>query len=56
MLYDAKHAPLASTLAVVNIGQTEAKVEAIAHSFLQLVRADGDGEDVRVPPVSIFQN
>lgn len=48
-MYEARHAPLASTLCVVNIGQTEAKVEAVMHSFLQLARAHPDEGEVPMP-------
>jgi hypothetical protein len=46
-VYDARLASLPGTLCVVNIGQTEAKVEAVMHSFLQLVRSDADNAEVR---------
>jgi hypothetical protein len=46
VVYDARLAPLPGTLCVVNIGQTEAKVEAVMHSFLQLVRSDADNAEV----------
>lgn len=46
IVYDARLAPLAGTLAVINIGQTEAKVEAVMASFLQLARANPDEEEV----------
>jgi hypothetical protein len=47
IVYDARLAQLPGTLCVVNIGQTEAKVEAVMHSFLQLVRSDADNSEVR---------
>lgn len=47
VVYDARLAPLPGTLCVVNIGQTEAKVEAVMHSFLQLVRSDADNAEVQ---------
>ena len=47
MVYDVRLAQLPGTLCVVNIGQTEAKVEAVMHAFLQLVRSDADNGEVR---------
>ena len=52
IVYDAKHAAIPGTLMVVNIGKTEAKVETVAHSFLQLCRANPDDSDVRVSQIS----
>ena len=48
VVYDARLASLPGTLCVVNIGQTEAKVEAVMHSFLQLVRSDADNAEVLI--------
>ena len=51
VIYDAAVVPCACSLAVVNITGTEAKVEALTSSFIQLTRqaggagADGSGED-----------
>lgn len=48
LMYDAKHAPLAGTLMVVNIGQEEARVQSVFDTFLQLNRtsafADQEGD------------
>ncbi len=46
-MYDARLASLPGTLCVVNIGQTEAKVESVMGSYLQLARANPDEEEVR---------
>ena len=46
-MYDARHAALAGTLMVVNIGQTEAKVESVLDTYLQLNRISAFADDVR---------
>ena len=45
-LYDARLAPCAATLAVINLGPSEAKVELLTSQFLQLDRVNSD-EDHR---------
>ncbi len=47
-MYDVRHAALPGTLMVVNIGQTEAKVESVLDTFLQLQRTSAFADDVRL--------
>ena len=44
-LYNAALAPSACTLAVINLGPSEARVEMMASQFLQLERVHGLGDD-----------
>ena len=44
-LYDASLAPCAATLAVINLGLSEAKVELLANQFLQLDRVNSMADD-----------
>ena len=43
-LYDARLAPCAATLAIVNLGPSEAKVELLTNQFLQLDRVNSDDD------------
>lgn len=51
-MYGAVTVPCATTLMVVNIGQTEAKVEALFNSFIQLREEDNFGDGAGVHPAA----